>query len=288
MDNSSLETVQKDIDEIEQFILQSKRPNILRILKEQLILLQSTLKSEKDKAEKEKISKETVNVSNISSNNKSYVSLTKYAFENSEKFAKVYFTDNFANLKSHPAEKIKSSFSATSFEICVEDWNGKNLRFACTNLNKKISASDSYVKATGSGLTVYLKKDKPEFWDGLEKKKSLIGDPDAPKEGLGADKGDPSAGLMNMMKEMYQNGDENTKRMIAESWMKAQEGKGTGGMGGLGGMGGMGGMGGLGGMGGMGGLEGMMGGMGGLEGMMGGLGGKGGMGNMPNFDDSDM
>ncbi len=109
MDNSSLETVQKDIDEIEQFIIQSKRPNILRILKEQLILLQSTLKSEKDKAEKEKISKESVNISNISSNSKSYVSLTKYAFENSEKFAKVYFTDNFANLKSHPAEKIKSS-----------------------------------------------------------------------------------------------------------------------------------------------------------------------------------
>lgn len=33
---------------------------------------------------------------------------------------------------------------------------------------------------------------------------------------------------MNMMKEMYQNGDEDMKRTIAESWMKAQDGKATG------------------------------------------------------------
>lgn len=80
---------------------------------------------------------------------------------------------------------------------------------------------------------------------------------------------------MKMMKKMYDEGDDNMKRTIAEAWTKSREGKGPdmGDMGGLGGMGGMGGMGGLGGMGGMGG-------MGGLGGM-GGFGGLGG--DMPSF-----
>ena len=56
---------------------------------------------------------------------------------------------------------------------------------------------------------------------------------------------------MNMMKKMYEDGDDNMKRTIAEAWTKAQDKK-DGGMGGMGDMGGMGGLGGMGGMGGMG------------------------------------
>ena len=37
--------------------------------------------------------------------------------------------------------------------------------------------------------------------------------------------GDPSAGLMDMMKKMYDEGDENMKRTIAEAWTKAQDKK---------------------------------------------------------------
>lgn len=273
MDTTPLDTVQKDIDEIEKFLLESKRPNISRILKEQLILLQSTLKQEKEKADKEnKQNESTTSSSNVSSK-KNYVTLTKYAFDNSDKFAKIYFTDGLANLKQHPTEKIVSKFNENSFEVCIDEWNGKNLRFACGNLNKKIITEESYVKATASGLIVYLKKEKKEHWDKLEKSKSMLGEPEG---SLDKNKDDPSAGLMNMMKEMYQNGDDNTKRMIAESWMKAQDGKGgMPDMGGMGGMPGMGGMGGMPGMGGMGGMPGM-GGMGGMPGME-------GMGGMPDM-----
>ena len=36
------------------------------------------------------------------------------------------------------------------------------------------------------------------------------------------------AGLMGMMKDMYENGDDNTKRMIMESWQKSQDEKDKG------------------------------------------------------------
>ena len=49
---------------------------------------------------------------------------------------------------------------------------------------------------------------------------------------------------MNMMKKMYEEGDDNMKRTIAEAWTKSQDKKGgKGGMDDLGGMGGMGGLG---------------------------------------------
>lgn len=71
---------------------------------------------------------------------------------------------------------------------------------------------------------------------------------------------------MNMMKKMYDEGDDNMKRTIAEAWTKSQDKKGEkdGGMPGMGGMGGMGGMPGMEGLGGMGGK-----GLGGLKGMKG-------------------
>ena len=37
---------------------------------------------------------------------------------------------------------------------------------------------------------------------------------------------DPSAGMMNMMKKMYEDGDDNMKRTIAEAWTKANDKKG--------------------------------------------------------------
>jgi calcyclin binding protein len=39
---------------------------------------------------------------------------------------------------------------------------------------------------------------------------------------MGKDK-NPEAGLMDLMKKMYEEGDENMKRTIAESWTKARD-----------------------------------------------------------------
>ena len=49
-----------------------------------------------------------------------------------------------------------------------------------------------------------------------------------PSEGMGD--------LMGMMKDMYQNGDDDMKRMISQSWQKSQEEKAGGKNGGFGGL----------------------------------------------------
>lgn len=51
------------------------------------------------------------------------------------------------------------------------------------------------------------------------------------------DKSDPSSGLMNIMKKMYETGDPEMKKMISKAWTEGQEKKLSGGGGG--GVGGM-------------------------------------------------
>lgn len=71
-----------------------------------------------------------------------------------------------------------------------------------------------------------MKKAKDEWWSDLKPKATLLSKKsDAQKEKDKKEGGDAMGGLMDMMKEMYQNGDENTKRMIAESWSKAEDEK---------------------------------------------------------------
>ena len=211
-------------------------------------------------------------------------------------------TEGFSNVKALPKENIISKFNKKSFEVQILNLDKKNFKFASINLNKEIDPEASYVKQTNSGLTIFLKKIiNSDHWDCLEYKKPIVSDPSERK--APSNEKDPNAGLMEMMKEMYQNGDPEMKKIIAESFTKSQSGEQLDnkkskmpGMGGMGGMPGMGGMGGMPGMGGMGGMPGMddeaMGGMdmaamakmfGGMPGMEGGMPGMEGGMDMANM-----
>ena len=79
------------------------------------------------------------------------------------------------------------------------------------------------MKQTNSGLIVYLAKaNTSDFWDSLEKKKGLFGNKDEDSPALDKNK-DPNQSLMEMMRDMYQNGDPEMKRMIAEAWTKSRD-----------------------------------------------------------------
>lgn len=227
--NSALEMYRLDLEELTKLIEMSKRPNIKRQLesiKQNLTFQMEEEKKNIAKKEKEEQSKPKTEekVNETASLSIQFQTVTKYALDtSSDKFVKVYLTDGFENLKTHDKDKIKSNFTAKSFDVCIIDWNKKNFRFSCFNLNKEITPADSYVKATSSGLVIYLaKKNKGDYWDSLEKKKSLLDKEGEDGENKLKDK-DPNASLMEMMRDMYQNGDPEMKKMIAEAWTKSQD-----------------------------------------------------------------
>lgn len=76
-----------------------------------------------------------------------------------------------------------------------------------------------------NNVTIKLEKAKKgSHWAQLIKKEDKFKAEDLPKDAAK----DPSAGLMDMMKKMYEDGDENMKRTIAEAWTKSKDGKSTG------------------------------------------------------------
>ena len=189
-------------------------------------------------------------------------------------------------------DKITCDFSNQGFDLKIHGYNNKNYRFRLDNLKGALKTEKCKLKKKADKLVLSLLKAEKGKWGDLTAKKELIDKPQLD----GVDK-DPQAGLMSMIKNMYQNGDDDMKRTIAQAWTKSRDKQGgpggaggagglggapgMGGLGGLGGAGGMGvlgGLGGLGGAGGLGGLGGLGGGLGGLGAGLGGLGGLGGMG----------
>jgi calcyclin binding protein len=116
-------------------------------------------------------------------------------------------------------DAVKCDFTAGSFDLTVCGLDGKSYRLFRDNLDKDINPSTSKFIVKRDKVVVKLAKAKQEFWSNLTSKKS--------KEKKESEQKDPSAGLMDMMKDMYNDGDENMKRIIGEAMMKAQRGEKT-------------------------------------------------------------
>lgn len=226
-----IEMYSKDIEELTKLIGIATRPNIKRQLEDYKANLSTLLKEEEKKIEEtkkkesEKSSSTEAKATEQEKINIKFTSVTKYSFDTSnDKYIKLYLTDNFENIKDFKKENIKSIFTKNTFDICIMNWKQKNYRFSCFNLDKNIKPEESYVKQTNSGLIVYLAKEKAgDYWDALEKKKSLFGNKDEEGENKFDKNKDPNASLMEMMRDMYQNGDPEMKRMIAEAWTKSRD-----------------------------------------------------------------
>ena len=105
----------------------------------------------------------------------------------------------------------------------VMDLEGKNYRLLKDNLDKDVVADKCTFSVKKNKVVVKLRKVKGEYsfehWTSLTAKKPRVG---AAKKDASAD---PMGGLMDMMKDMYQDGDDNMRKIIGEAMMKAQRGE---------------------------------------------------------------
>jgi hypothetical protein len=125
--------------------------------------------------------------------------IEKFAYEQEGKNLKVYVTC-LPSLKSHPQNKLVVAFTRESLDIKVLDLESANYRFYIKQLMKPIT--DCRLKTSSSGFTLAIKKEENSHWDSLAFKPSAVSKPKDKKDGESAD---PGAGLMDMMREMYQN-----------------------------------------------------------------------------------
>jgi hypothetical protein len=132
----------------------------------------------------------------------------------------LYITSGVDGIGKHSKDNIDCEFTDIGFVFRILSFNGKNYRLKISPLYDLIDPADSKFKVKSKSITIDQVKRKKKHWPDIKQTKSLTKEADE----IGKKK-NPSAGLMGMMKEFYETGDENIKRTIAESWQKASENK---------------------------------------------------------------
>lgn len=114
-------------------------------------------------------------------------------------------------------------FTKMSFDFTVTDLNGKSYRLLKDNLEKDIIPEQSKMVVKANRVILKLQKVKGEYnyehWNNLTAKKLRDAETDAKK------KADPTASLTDMLKDMYEDGDENMRKIIGEAMIKSQKGE---------------------------------------------------------------
>ncbi|KAG0581570.1 hypothetical protein KC19_4G261900 [Ceratodon purpureus] len=207
-----------DLLELRQLLGEAKRPRIQALLSNEIAVLekQQSVDEEKLKAiAAEERLKETAPVEKKPApRSDHYTSLSTFSWDEETEKVKIYIS-----LEGATQEKVSVHYQADSINLKIHDVNGKNYQFSVPKLAKKIVPSASKVLVKPKRIILTLKKADFGTWYELTKKEDKIKPKSLDKEA------DPMSGLMGLMKNMYEDGDDEMKKTIAKAWTDARSGK---------------------------------------------------------------
>lgn len=120
-------------------------------------------------------------------------------------------------------DNVDVKFGPCSIDLIVNDLDGKSYRYVQTNLEKDIIPAECKVLVKANKIILKLAKVKGQYsyesWQNLVAKKKR--DPEEEKK----KKADPSGGIMDMMKNLYDEGDDGMKKVIGEAMLKSRSGE---------------------------------------------------------------
>lgn len=152
-----------------------------------------------------------------------YVPISSFAFDAggyNGKFVTLYVS--LVGVGSLDRSNITCKFTKESFDLIVKDYQGKTLRLMRDNLEHNIDNEKSKIIVKADKIVIKLAKVKGEYsydsWTNLTDKKGK-------KKKAEEKRKDPSASIMELMKDMYDSGDDKMKKMIGETMLKQREGK---------------------------------------------------------------
>lgn len=120
-------------------------------------------------------------------------------------------------------DRVNCVFGKHSIDLTIMDLNGKNYRLINENLEKDIVPNECKTIVKANKIVLKLIKHKGQYsyesWTQLTSKKPRDAAEEAKK------KDNPTGGIMDMMKEMYDSGDDQMKKIIGEAMLKSSKGE---------------------------------------------------------------
>ncbi|KAL5841195.1 hypothetical protein ACOSQ3_011798 [Xanthoceras sorbifolium] len=202
-----------DLEELRQLQTIVKRPRIVSLINSEI----SNLKKLSKEAAPATVSQSPTPITTAAkvpfTPAVSYVTLASFSWDQDNEKVKIYLS-----LEGVDQEKIETEFKQMSFDVKFHDVQGKNYRLTIPKLNKAIVPENCKVVIKPSRVIITLVKASKGNWLDLHFKEDKL-KPNLDKER------DPMAGIMDLMKNMYEEGDEEMKRTIAKAWTDARSGK---------------------------------------------------------------
>ncbi|XP_019386422.1 PREDICTED: calcyclin-binding protein [Crocodylus porosus] len=209
---SAREELQKDLEEVKELLNKATRKRIQDILMAEEHKIETEIKNQPGpKPKGDAVEEEKPPAGGYT------VKINNYGWDQSDKFVKIYITLN--GVHKLPAENVQVQFSERSFDLLVKHLNGRNYSMTFNNLLKPISVDGSSRKIKTDMILVLCKKKQEDKWECLTRVEKESKD----KEKAAYDTSDPGEGLMNLLKKMYSEGDDDMKRTINKAWVESRE-----------------------------------------------------------------
>jgi calcyclin binding protein len=126
-------------------------------------------------------------------------------------------------------DSVSCQFTKSSFDLIINNLNEKSYRLYKDHLEKDIDPDKSKYSVKANKVIVKLHKIKTSEYGGFDYWTKLTDPKKLNKldssSGSSTKKDDPSASIMDMMKQMYDEGDDNMKKIIGETMMKQRTGE---------------------------------------------------------------
>lgn len=208
--------LEADLQELSSLLEKAERNRVQDVLK------QEQKKVEKELATKRQQQQQAKKDADPSAASKAAytVKITNYAWDQSEKFVKIYL--DLKDVHKISADNVEVEFKERSFSVLIKELNAKNHQMTVLNLLHPIDEKDSYKKVKTDMLLIMLKKKMTKKWECLTAVEKRSKEKDKPTMDENAD---PSDGLMSMLKKIYEDGDDEMKRTINKAWTESQDKK---------------------------------------------------------------
>lgn len=213
-----LSQVKLDIEELNSLLEQARRQRTKDILMLEIRRLQTELARLLEENKNAAI-KPTTPL--LNGPQKCYeVKLNNYGWDQTLTTVKIYIT--LKDVHQLPKQAIVCNFTDKSLDLRVLGLDNKNYNLPINNLCAEIDTERSSFKVKTDMIVVLLAKKVAKDWSHITLVEKRIKDAKSSVPELGEDS-DPSANLMNLMKKMYQDGDDEMKKTIAKAWTESQE-----------------------------------------------------------------
>jgi calcyclin binding protein len=225
MAQGNIDELKLDIEEYEQLHLAAKRPKIQETLTREIEKLRRDVLNLEKAASGAKAAESKASGSAGAGDTKQvyHENITNYAWDQSDKFLKLYLT--LGNLSVINDSNIVAEFTDKSVTVRVQFPN-KTCQLYIARLCEDIVPKDCYCKKKSEYVLLMLKKaEVGKTWQTVTEREKKAKEKNKPKLD---DNEDPSSSITKMLKNMYDEGDDDMKRTISKAWCQSQMKQGGG------------------------------------------------------------